>query len=117
MDDLTHLVSALKDIPDYKVPEIFDDMATPDFVVSTRKLTETKNCVLKWVISLFNGIKSGDAFKSIFPNSETDLDSHLAMQCHKSQTRGCKRYVSELIRRFQRYPSMTLRLSLWQIWR
>ncbi|KAE8304904.1 hypothetical protein GL50803_0032730 [Giardia duodenalis] len=63
MDDLTHLVSALKDIPDYKVPEIFDDMATPDFVVSTRKLTETKNCVLKWVISLFNGIKSGDAFK------------------------------------------------------
>ncbi|EET01600.1 Hypothetical protein GSB_32730 [Giardia duodenalis] len=63
MDDLTYLVSVLRDIPDYAVPEIFDDMATPDFVVSTRKLTETKNCVLKWVISLFNSIKSGDAFK------------------------------------------------------
>lgn len=63
MDDITHLVTVLKSAPDYSVPEIYDEMATPDFIISTRRLTETKNCVLKWIISLFNGIRSGEAFK------------------------------------------------------
>lgn len=63
MDDIARLVAALKNVPDYNVPEIFDDIATPDFIISTRRLTETKNCALKWIVSLFNGIKSGEAFK------------------------------------------------------
>lgn len=61
--DVNIKVRELKVAPDYPIDGIIDTLAIPDWVIQTRKLTNTKDSILRWVISGINGIRSGEAFK------------------------------------------------------
>ncbi|TNJ27398.1 hypothetical protein GMRT_11274 [Giardia muris] len=61
--DVNTKVRELKVAPDYPIDGIIDTLAIPDWVIQTRKLSNSKDSILRWVIAGINGIRSGEAFK------------------------------------------------------